>query len=91
MLSGPFPLAFSSSERIPKALLQLLLKISESVSRLESLLLIPSPDDDKPEHLGMSSPRPPNAVMNDAENKYVSTFIPRHHLSRIPGLRLLTG
>ncbi|KAM6502244.1 COG (conserved oligomeric Golgi) complex component, COG2 domain containing protein [Amanita muscaria] len=44
--------------REEKALLQLLLKISESVSRIESLLLIPSPDEDKPNLLEITGSTP---------------------------------
>ncbi|KAK2463244.1 hypothetical protein APHAL10511_004899 [Amanita phalloides] len=54
--------------REEKALLQLLLKISESVSRLESLLLIPSPDDDKSRLLGVNSSKPPDLGIGAAEN-----------------------
>ena len=43
-----------------QALLHLLLKISESVSRLESLLLITSPNDDNP-----VSPKPSGARLPD--------------------------
>ncbi|KAJ6593950.1 oligomeric golgi complex component, COG2-domain-containing protein [Mycena capillaripes] len=52
--------------REEKALLHLLLKISESVTRLESLLLIASPDQDDMEQSGLEDSRP--AHLNLAED-----------------------
>ncbi|KAF8630630.1 hypothetical protein AX15_002781 [Amanita polypyramis BW_CC] len=60
--------------RKEKALLQLLLKISESVSRLESLLLIPSPEDDKSELLGINnSKQTATTAAGEAEDGKFST------------------
>ncbi|KAH7926725.1 COG complex component [Leucogyrophana mollusca] len=56
-----------SKLRDEKALLHLLLKISESVTRLESLLLISHPAHDAPTPLGMAELKVPPHLVNDSQ------------------------
>ena len=59
--------------REEKAFLHQLLKISESITRLESLLLISSPDDPEPDSAGVGAIPLQARLKDDSDDRCAST------------------